>query len=128
MPWRLRSTAHPIVARGKYLVEKVAACQECHSPRNERGELDRAQWLHGAMLDFKPVKPVPAWADYAPALAGMGARGSAWTEEATIKLLETGLAPNGKPLRPPMPAYQMSHEDAAAMAAYFKSLPRPRVK
>ena len=116
------------VARGKYLVERVAMCADCHSPRGAGGQLDRAQWLHGTQLDFKPVNPMPNWAEYAPPLAGFGGRGSGWTEEQAIKLLETGLAPHGKPLRPPMPMYQMSREDAAAVIAYLKSLPRPRMK
>ena len=30
------------VAHGKYLVECVALCGECHSPRNDKGEFDRA--------------------------------------------------------------------------------------
>ena len=29
------------VARGKYLVEEVAKCPECHTPRDAQGNLDR---------------------------------------------------------------------------------------
>jgi hypothetical protein len=28
------------IERGRYLVEEVAKCPECHTPRNARGELD----------------------------------------------------------------------------------------
>jgi mono/diheme cytochrome c family protein len=28
------------IERGRYLVEEVAKCAECHTPRNARGELD----------------------------------------------------------------------------------------
>ncbi len=116
------------VARGKYLVERVAMCTDCHSPRDERGEFDRSQWLQGGPLGFKPVNSIPNWAGYGPPIAGFGSKGSGWTEEMAVRLLETGVGPNGKPLRPPMPLYQMSREDATAVVAYLKSLKRPRAK
>jgi mono/diheme cytochrome c family protein len=34
--------------RGRYLVEEVAKCTECHTPRNAQGELDHSAWLQGA--------------------------------------------------------------------------------
>lgn len=33
------------VARGKYLVESIGACADCHTPRNEKGEFVKQQWL-----------------------------------------------------------------------------------
>jgi len=27
-----------VIARGKYLVEDSGQCQDCHTPRNEKGE------------------------------------------------------------------------------------------
>jgi len=33
------------LTRGKYLVERVGMCADCHSPGNERGEFIRARWL-----------------------------------------------------------------------------------
>lgn len=56
--------------RGRYLVEEVAKCAECHTPRNAQGELDRHAWLQGAPIWIMPVKPIPNWADRAPALTG----------------------------------------------------------
>jgi hypothetical protein len=38
-------------------------------------------------------------------------------------VLEKGLQPNGRAIRPPMHVYHMNHEDAAAIVAYLKSLP-----
>ncbi|HEV2178058.1 MAG TPA: hypothetical protein VGW33_12805 [Terriglobia bacterium] len=37
-------------------------------------------------------------------------------------ILEKGLTPEGAPIRPPMHVYHMTHEDAAAIAAYLRSL------
>ena len=44
-----------LVARGKYLVEDVGMCSDCHTPRNEKGEPMKEQWLQGAVLGFKPT-------------------------------------------------------------------------
>jgi mono/diheme cytochrome c family protein len=104
--------------RGKYLVEHVAMCVDCHSPRSEKGEFDQARWLGGSKLDFQPSHPMPVWADYAPPLAGL----PGWKDEQVIQLLRTGLTHAGKPARPPMPSYRMTHEDASAVVAYLRSL------
>src|SRR5271170_326525 len=45
------------VARGKYLVESVAICGQCHTPRDGNGNLDRARWLQGAPVPWLPAKP-----------------------------------------------------------------------
>jgi hypothetical protein len=36
------------VKRGQYLVEEVAKCPECHTPRDKNNQLDRDRWLQGA--------------------------------------------------------------------------------
>src|SRR6266581_3098952 len=78
------------VERGKYLVEQVARCGDCHSPVNEKGEPIPGKELRGGALTFKPVAPKPAWADKAPNIAGL--RG--WDEDAAIKFLMTGISYN----------------------------------
>lgn len=110
------------VARGKYLVEQVAMCVDCHSPRNEKGEYVRERWLQGAALTFKPTVPMPSWAEAAPPLAGL----PGWTEAQLVTLLTTGKDQKGKPAEPPMPEYRMTREDAAAVAAYLASLGAPK--
>ncbi len=108
------------VERGRYLVEEVAKCPECHTPRNERGELRADAWLRGASVWIKPVAAIPNWADNAPALAGF----PSFTEEQGERILEQGTGPQGEELRPPMHIYHMNHADAKAIIAYLKSLPR----
>ena len=34
--------------RGRYLVESLGHCGECHTPRNALGGLDYSRWMHGA--------------------------------------------------------------------------------
>lgn len=106
------------IERGRYLVEEVAKCPECHTPRNSRGDLDHQAWLQGSTIWIMPVRPTPNWADHAPALAGL----PSFTEEEAERVLEKGMGPEGEALRPPMHIYHMHHEDAKAIIAYLKSL------
>jgi len=115
---KVHAPASVSVARGKYLVEQVGLCGDCHTPRNDNGEFIKEQWLKGATLDFKPIAPVPVWVDKAPAIAGL----PGWEKDAAIRFLMTGVASNGLPSRPPMPQYRFNVQDAQAIVAYLKSL------
>jgi len=106
------------IARGKYLVEQVGLCDDCHTPRDERGKPIAAKYLQGAPIGFKPIAPVPVWADKAPAIAGL----PGWDDAAAIKFMMTGIAYNDLPPRPPMPSYRLNRQDAEAVVAYLKSL------
>ena len=122
-PWDAAQTneaAKPEIERGRYLVEEVAKCPECHTPRNDRGELRQDSWLSGATIWIKPVAPIPNWADHVPAIAGW----PSFTEAQGERILEKGTGPEGEELRPPMHIYHMKHQDAKAIIAYLKSLPR----
>ena len=46
-------------------------CNDCHSPHNEKGEVVADQRLTGTVLPFKPIVPMPVWADKSPNLAGL---------------------------------------------------------
>lgn len=110
-----------LIARGKYLVEQVAKCGDCHSPHDAQGGVVAGKNLAGTQLDFQPIHPVPGWAAAAPPIAGL----PALTPSQAIHLLATGVGQDGKPLAPPMPSYHMSRADAAAIVAYLKSLKPP---
>src|SRR3982074_3975301 len=58
------------IERGRYLVEEVAKCPECHTPRKPDGELDPTAWLRGAPVWIKPGAPLANSADAPPRLAG----------------------------------------------------------
>jgi mono/diheme cytochrome c family protein len=106
------------VERGRYLVEQVALCGECHTPRDAQGELDRSRWLQGAPTWFTPIHPTTDWAYAAPELAGL----PSFSDSDMTMILEKGWQPNGRAIRPPMHVYHMSHEDAQAIVAYLRSL------
>lgn len=112
------ASAQSAIERGRYLVENVAMCEECHTPRDANGNLDESRRLQGAQIWIMPVHPNPNWANNAPPLAGFGG----YTEEQGEAILEKGVGPNGVPIRPPMHIYHMNHADAQAIIAYLRSL------
>jgi len=118
----LADPASDRLARGRYLADGVAFCGDCHTPLDDGGKPDRARWLHGSTVGFKPLQPVPDWPESAPAIAGL----PGYTEEQFIRFLTTGITAKGKISRPPMPAFRLHYEDAVAIAAYLKSLPAPK--
>jgi mono/diheme cytochrome c family protein len=83
-----------LIARGKYIVEGLAACGDCHTPRNQDGDIDRTKWLLGAPVFYAEI----------------------------ITLLTTATWRDGKAPRLPMPRFHMKREDAEAVVAYLKSL------
>jgi hypothetical protein len=91
------------VAYGKYLVEEVAKCQECHTPRAATGELDKTKWLKGAMVDFQPDRENKQWRKLAPDLTASGDLFTRWREDGMVKYLETGAGPSGHSAQPPCP-------------------------
>ncbi len=106
------------LARGKYIVEGVGMCGDCHTPRGEKGVPIPGKTLQGAVLGLKPIVPMPVWADKTPDIAGL----PGWTDGQAVKFLMAGVAYNGLPGRPPMPQYRMNRQDAEAVVAYLRSL------
>jgi len=107
-----------LIARGEYLVNGVAGCNDCHSPRDERGELVAGRELTGASLPFAATVPMP-WAAAAPPIRGLPA---SFTPGQFAAFLQTGKRPDGTTPLPPMPPYRLNAEDARAVTAYIASL------
>lgn len=104
------------VMHGQYLVEHVAMCVECHSPRDESGAIIRASAFMGAPLPFS----TPAgWATRAPRNHGL----PGYTDEQAMRLLTAGaIGRDGRQLQPPMPRFRMTQQDAADVIAFLRSL------
>jgi mono/diheme cytochrome c family protein len=105
-------------ARGKYIVEEVAKCINCHTPRDQNGEIDRSRLLNGAPVFFQPAQRMADWPVVCPRIGGT----PPGTDPEMVTLLTTGIWKTGKPLRDPMPKFHMTREDAEAVVAYLKSL------
>lgn len=114
-----RVSSRPSLARGKYIVDHVAMCVQCHTPRNESGDLLADRYLEGAPVPV-PAPPYPTidWALKAPAIAGL----IGYTEEEGIRLLTKGVTRDGRVPNPPMPAFRLTPEDAKAVVEYLQSL------
>jgi mono/diheme cytochrome c family protein len=107
------------VSQGRYLVEEVAKCSECHTPRDAENQLDRSRWLQGASIWIVPVHSISNWAQFAPPLAGL----PGLSDEQMERVLERGEAANGREILPQMHVYHLNHQDAQAVIAYLRSLP-----
>ena len=106
--------------RGAYLVEGLAHCSACHSPRDLLGGIESKHQYTGAEID--------GW--FAPNLSsnlhvGLGS----WTAQEIATYLKTGARPGTTTAFGPMAEVvhnstsQLSDADLSAMAEYLKSLP-----
>lgn len=110
-------------SRGKYIVENLSVCGQCHTPRDSSGAPDRTRWLQGASVWLKSAEPAENWPLQAPRIAGA----LPGTDAEMITLLTTGIWRTGTYLRPPMPQFRMSRQDAEAVIAYLKTVqPAPK--
>ena len=107
-----------LVARGKYIVEGVAMCEQCHTRHTENEQPDLGNWLKGGPVQIEPTYPSPHWAVQVPRIAS----GPPGTDADFIKLMTRGIARTGNPPNPPMPPFHMTREDAEAVLAYLKTL------
>jgi mono/diheme cytochrome c family protein len=105
------------VARGDYLVNNVAMCVQCHSPRDQRGNIIANQKLTGASMPVRGPAWDSDWAYRTPALAGL----PGFTDEQIVLLLTEGHAGDRPAPQRPMPPFRMNKQDAEAIAAYLRS-------
>jgi mono/diheme cytochrome c family protein len=110
------------VARGKYLAEEIAKCQDCHTPKLQDGSFVKSAWLRGTTLSIAPTVPVPGWKSITPDITPKGQLWTRWNEDQFSKFLQTGKGPRGNKANAPMPAYTLKPEDADAIVAYLKTL------
>ncbi len=113
------------LTHGRYLVETVAGCGNCHTPHLPDLSLDPSKKFSGAFVIKEPVFEAHA-ANITPDLeTGIGS----WSEDDIVHAIRNGQRPDGKYLGPPMSFgwYRgMSDTDVHAIAAYIKSVPAIR--
>ena len=112
------AAAADVIARGQYIVNGVAVCWRCHTPRDQHGVPDEQRSLLGGPVPFEPARPTDEWATVAPRLAGL----PPGTDEEFVALLMTGISRTGSRPRPPMPQFRLTRSDAEAVLAYLKSI------
>jgi mono/diheme cytochrome c family protein len=105
--------------RGRYLIEALGQCAECHSPRGITGAIVADRRYTGARM--------PGGGEIAPNLtSGKGGIGE-WTVEDMIFFLEDGTTPDGDVMSGEMEdvirnTSQLPEDDRRAMAVYVKAL------
>jgi hypothetical protein len=106
------------VEHGRYLVNEVAMCPQCHSPRDDQGNLITSKLFEGGPVAVQPPWPND-WALIAPRNKGL----PGYDDAAAIRLLTEGaIGRDGKQLRAPMPRFHMTKQDASDVIAYMRSL------
>jgi len=104
---------------GEYLVQ-IAHCMECHTPRDEKGQLVMSR-LGAGGESFKGPWGVSVSRNLTPDPSGL----KDWTDAQIAKTIRTGMRPDGQALKPPMGFgfySQISDTDMAAIIVYLRSL------
>ncbi len=115
--WVLQDAPTPQLERGRYLVEALGHCGECHTPRNILGGPERSQWLAGA--------PNP---DGEGRIPNITPGALTWSEADIVTYLSTGFTPDFDSAGGSMAGVvrnisQLPPEDITAIAAYLKAVP-----
>ncbi|MEP5376752.1 MAG: cytochrome c, partial [Hyphomicrobiales bacterium] len=115
--WVQTSVDTPELERGRYLVEALGHCAECHTPRNILGGMKTNEWLIGA--------PNPSGKGRAP---GISPDTLDWGADDIAEYLNSGFTPDFDSVGGHMAAVventaNLSDSDRAAIGAYLKALP-----
>jgi mono/diheme cytochrome c family protein len=106
--------------RGRYLVEGLGHCAECHSPRNFLGAIIANRRFAGG--------PNPTGKGRVPNITSDDTGLGKWTQKDVTELLDSGLTPDGDSVGSSMAEVvknlaQLPAADRDAIATYLKSLP-----
>ena len=117
-------------SRGKYLVENVNACMDCHSPRDwTKHDAPIPDGMEGAGGDLSMLKGLPGTV-VAPNLTPDPETGAGtWSDDTLARAIREGIGHDGHALFPLMPYPHYRHlpdEDVASIVVYLRSLPAVR--
>lgn len=115
--WVLQGDLTPEETRGREIVEALAHCGECHTPRNALGGMDRGRWLAGA--------PNPSGEGNIPNITPTKLT---WSASEIVSYLTTGFTPEFDSVGGHMAHVvenmaKLPDTDRQAVAAYLKKVP-----
>lgn len=112
----------PSMERGRYLMESVVACGNCHIARGDKGQPLFERGLSGGMEFDEPVFKAYARNITPDPDTGIGR----WTNDQLAKAIREGVRPDKSIIGPPMPIEfyrHLSDADLAAIIAYLRAQP-----
>lgn len=117
--WVIEGELSEQEARGRYLVEALGHCGECHTPRGALGGLDRNAWMQGAAN--------PSGDGRIPGIAGDQ---TGWSDGEIADFLSTGFTPDfdtvgGSMVEVVRNLGELPEADIAAIVAYLRLVPGP---
>ncbi len=109
------------VERGRYLVESIGGCGNCHTPKGRRGQpIAAKKFAGGFVIKEKPFDAVAS--NITPDKeTGIGN----WTDAQIIRAIREGKRPDGSIIGPPMPIElyrKLSDTDVKAIVAYLRTI------
>jgi mono/diheme cytochrome c family protein len=116
------ASGQSVVERGRYLVEIIGACGNCHTPKGPQGDIPGKHLAGGFQMEDEGlgrwitpnITPDPD--------TGIGR----WTDDELIRAIREGRARDGKTLGPPMPFdlyRRLADSDVKAIVAYLRTVP-----
>jgi len=116
-----RANADALLDRGRYLMEGIVACGNCHTPKGPDGAPLHDKELSGGFAIDAPIFHAVASNITPDKATGIGN----WTDAEIIDAIRNGKRPDGSIIGPPMPIafYRgMSDSDVKAIVAYLQTL------
>ena len=116
------AAAETPLERGKYLMESIVACGNCHTPQGPNGPL-----LDRALSGGPPIEEGALFVAYPSNITPDPETGiGKWTDQQIKTAIREGRRPDGSLIGPPMPFGQyraMADADLDAIVAYLCSVP-----
>jgi mono/diheme cytochrome c family protein len=117
-------------SRGKYIVENLAACVDCHSPHDwTKHDNPIPSGMEGAGEDFSMLQGLPGHIVAPNLTPDMETGSGAWSDDALARSIREGIGHDGRTLFPFMPYERYRYlpdEDVASIIVFLRSLPAVR--
>ncbi len=124
MLWAQDSAAETPLERGRYLMQGIVACGNCHTPQTPNGP------AAGMEMAGQMVTDMALFTAYAPNITPDPETGiGSWSDDQIVAAIRDGRRPDGSLIGPPMPIHLyrgMSDRDVRAIVTYLRTVPPVR--
>jgi mono/diheme cytochrome c family protein len=116
------AAAETPLERGRYLMNSIVACGNCHTPQTPQGPAPGREFAGGTPMNLGPAGTAYASNITPDPETGIGN----WTDAQLIAAIREGRRPDGSIIGPPMPIElyrDLSDADVTALVAYMRTVP-----